>query len=228
MATRRNTRKKEETIVDIVEAKEQAQDFFERNQLAVLGVLAVIVVIIGGYFIYNNLYKMPRNDKAMAQMFQAQFQFEKDSFALSLDNPGGGYEGFLDIIDNYNGTKAANLAKYYAGISYLNLGRFEAAIDFLKDFKPSGEITPIMKFGALGDAYSEINDFERAKDFYKKASNIENDFLTPYYLQKLGMLYEKEGDKEACLKAYSEIKEKYPSSTVGRDIDKFITRAELR
>jgi hypothetical protein len=52
-------------------------------------------------------------------MMLAQQQFEKDSFQLALTNPGGGYSGFLDIIDSYSGTKTANLAKYYAGICYL-------------------------------------------------------------------------------------------------------------
>ena len=226
---RRKKKKADETLVDIVEVKEQAQDYFERNQLLVLGILAVVVIVIGGLFAYSNLYKKPRNDRAMAQMFQAQFQFERDSFALALDRPGGGYDGFLDIIDNYSGTKAANLSNYYAGISYLNLGRFEAAIDFLKQFKPAGEITPIMKYGALGDAYSELEDWSNAISNYKKATEVkENDFLTPYYMKKLGLLYEKQGDAANSLKMFESIKEKYPESTIGSDIDKYIARARVQ
>ena len=223
MTTRK--KKQDETLVDLVEVKDQAQDYFENNQLKVLAVLGVIVLVFGGWFGYSNLYQKPRNQNAMEQMFQAQFRFEQDSFAMALENPGGGYEGFLDIIDNYKGTQAANLANYYAGVSYLHLGRYEAAASFLETFKPKGEVTPIMKYGALGDAYSELGRIDEALAMYEKAARSkDNAFLTPYYLKKLGLLHELQGDLAASQEAYNEIKEKYPNSTVGRDIDKYLMR----
>lgn len=225
--TTRKSKKTDETLVDIVQVKEKAEDFFERNQIAVLSVLGAIVLIVGGLFVYQNLYKNPRNEKAMAQMFQAQFQFERDSFALALDNPGGGYDGFLDVIDKYSGTKAANLANYYAGICYLHLGRYEAAIEFLRDFKADGEISPIMKHGALGDAYSELEDWQNTLTQYQKATEVaDNDYVTPYYLKKLGLLYEHQGDHAKALKAFERIKKEYPNTTASQDIDKYIARAK--
>jgi len=224
---RRKQQKSDETLVDIVEVKEQAQDYFERNQLQVLGILAIVVLGIGGLFAYTSLYKIPRNARGMEQMFQAQFQFERDSFAMALDNPGGGYDGFLDIIDNYGGTKAANLANYYSGISYLHLGRYEAAKDYLEAFKPAGDVTPIMKYGALGDIYSELGDMDKALSMYEKASSVNvNDFLTPYYLKKLGLLYEQQGNKDKSYAAFIEIKKNYPDVSIARDIDKYITRVK--
>lgn len=229
MARRKSRKQEEETLVDLVEAKESAQDYFERNQGLVLGVIAGIILIVVGLFAYFNLYLAPKNDTAMEQMYQAQFQFEQDSFAKALENPGGGYDGFLDIIDNYGGTKAANLSKYYAGISYLRLGRYDAAISYLKDFNASGDVLPIMKNGALGDAYAELGEFDQALGFYKKAATEkENDFLTPYYLDKLAKLHERQGNFAESQKYFKEIKDNYPNSTVGRDVDKYLTRSELR
>lgn len=226
--TTRKTKKTDETLVDIVQVKAKAEDFFERNQVAVLAGLGAIVLIIGGLFVYQNVYKKPRNEKAMAQMYQAQFQFERDSFALALDNPGGGYDGFLDIIDHFSGTKAANLANYYAGVSYLHLGRYEAAIDFLEAFKPAGEVTPIMKHGTLGDAFSELEDWKNAISHYEKATTVaSNDYLTPYYLKKLGLLYERQGEQEKALAAFERIKKDYPNTTASQGIDKYIARAKV-
>ncbi len=228
MARRKKTRRaEEETLIDIVDAKEQAEDFFERNQKLILGILGVIALIIGGYFAYHTFYKIPRDREASEQIFQAELQFQRDSFELALLNPGGGYSGFLDIIDNYGGTKTANLAKYYAGICYLHLGKFEAAVSYLKDFKPHGQITPIMKFGAMGDAYSEMEQFSEAEDAYRKAGRAaDNNFLTPYYLKKLGLLYEQQGDYAAALEVFKQIKEDYSQSQDGFNIDKFINRAQ--
>jgi hypothetical protein len=161
MARRRNQKKQEETIVDIVEAKDQAQDFFYNNRNMIFGALGALLLIAGvlWYFNYN---KGLKNTEAMDAMYTAQEQFKKDSFTLALSNPGGGNPGFLEIIDSYGGTKASNLAHYYTAISYLNIGKYDAAISYLKDFKAKGSISPIMKFGAMGDAYSELDDMSNA------------------------------------------------------------------
>lgn len=229
MARRRNVKKKQadETLVDIIEVRDQAQSFVDQYQNYLFGGLTFLVLLVGGYLAYQNFYQKPRQMEATEQMFQAQVQFERDSFALALTNPGGGYSGFLDIIDNYKGTKAANLANYYAGISYLHLGQYAAALDYLNDFKPTGEITPIMKWGAFGDCFSELNDLDKAMKYYEKAASTgDNSILTPYYLKKIGMLHEHNGNLAEARKMYEEIKEKYPDSPDGQDIEKYITRVD--
>ena len=229
MARRRSTKKKQDTLVDVVEVKDNAQDFMEKNQNTIFGALVALVLIVGGIFAYNNFYKAPRQKEAVEQMYQAQVQFERDSFALALENPGGGYGGFLDIIDNYSGTDAANLAQYYAGICYLNLGNFEVAASYLEDFSPAGKVLPAMKYGALGDAYSELKDLAKAEGLYAKAaSSSDNEFTSAYYLQKLGLLYEKQQNFSASLDAFQQIKDKYPLSSIGRDVEKYIARVSAK
>ena len=223
---KKQTAKKEETLVDIVEAKESAQDYFERNKVLVLGIVGALVIIIGGYLFYDLLVKTPNENAAKEAMYRAEEQFARDSFALALENPGAGFDGFLDIIDNYPGTSAANLAKYYSGVSYLNLGRFEAAIEYLDDFSPAGDVTPIMKNGALGDAHSELGDLDKALNLYKKAADSDNEFLTPYYLKKYGLLAERQGDNAAAQEAYTKIKENYPNSLEALDIEKYIAEKQ--
>lgn len=226
---RKQVRKEEETLINLASAKVQATTFFERNQKVILAVLGGLVLIIGGWFVYRNLIMQPKEEKAMAQMWMAQVQFEQDSFNMALDNPGGGYSGFLHIISDYKGTKAANLANYYAGISYLNLGNFDAALSFLNDFKPNGIIGPVMKHGALGDVYSELNQMDKAADNYKKAAEAsDNELLTPYYMKKLAMLFETQNEYPKALEIYKKIKSKYPNSNEALSIDKYIARAEAR
>lgn len=213
----------DETLVDIVEVKEQAQDFFEKHQNLLIGGLAALLLLIGGYLAYKYAYQEPRENAGMEAMYKAEFQFKQDSFALALTNPGEGMEGFLDIIENYSGTKASNLASYYAGVSYLNLGQFDAAIDYLNDYSASDDITPITKYGALGDAYAESGEFGKALDNYKKAANSDNDFLTPYYLNKLGVLNMKEGNNAAALLNYQKIEADYPQAAEAKDAKKYIS-----
>jgi len=100
-------KKNDETLVDIVEKKEQAQELYNDNQNLILGGLLLFVLLAGGIFAWNNFYKQPRQQNAVKEMSQAQFQFDRDSFALALDNPGGGNPGFLDIIDQYGGMQVS-------------------------------------------------------------------------------------------------------------------------
>ena len=209
MAKRKRSSKKksDETLVDLVEARDSAQDFLDRNGNLVFGILTGVVLIVGGIFAYNNFVKKPKQQEAVQQIWKAEQQFFQDSFALALANPGGGYDGFNGIVDNYGNVPTGNVANYYAGVSYLQLGQYEAAISYLEDVKASGTILPIMKFGAMGDAYSELGDFDKALSNYKKAANADdNEALTPIYLLRLGMLHEKLGNASDAKAAYEKVK----------------------
>jgi tetratricopeptide (TPR) repeat protein len=224
MAIRRSKNKQqdEDTLIDVVEVRDNAQDFFEKNKMAILGGLTLLVLLIVAFLAYKYAYKMPREKEASEELVYAERQFGKDSFDLALENPGGGFNGFLGIIDSYSGTKAANLSKYYAGVSYLNLGRYEEAIKYLKDFSPAGEITPIMKNGIIGDAYGELQDYDNALSAYKKAVNSENSYLTPYYSNKLAMLLVKQGNNAEAKKYFQKIKDTYPESNEAGMVDYYL------
>jgi len=229
MARRRNKKKQEETLVDLVEAKEQAQDYVNSNASLIIGGLIALIVIVGGFIGYQQFVKLPKEKSAKEALRFAQDQFARDSFALALDNPGGGNPGFLDIIDEYKGTTAANTAHFYSGISYLNLGNYDMALSYLEDFSPKGDLLPISKFGAMGDAYGELGDFNQAISFYTKATNAgENEALVTYYLKKLGLLYEKEGKLAESKAAFMRIKTEFPTSRESQDIQKYITRVESK
>ncbi len=216
----------EETLADAVGQK-SITEIFEENKNLVTYALVGLLVLVGGYIIYRQMVMIPKEQDAIEQMAQAQVQFERDSFALALTNPGQGFPGLVDIADQYSGTKAGNLALYYAGVSYLHLGQYDAAIDYLKDFSPAGDVTPAMLAGVLGDAYSEKNDFDQALSNYRKAvSKSKNPLIGAYYLKKVGMLSERQGDKEAAREAYQTIKEEYSETPVANDIDKYLVRVQ--
>ena len=228
MAKRRrkvqSNKQQDETLVDLVEARDNAQDFMDRNQKTIFGVLTVLVLLVGGWLAYKNFVVLPKEQKAQALVYQAENLFAQDSFSRALTLPDG---GFLNIIENYGGTPAGNLAHYYAGVSYLNIGQFEAAISYLEDFDADGDVMPIMKYGALGDAYGEQGDLGKALSMYQKAANAEdNEVLTPYYLKKAGLLAEKQGQVADARGYFEQIRDSYPNSVEGRDIDKYILRAQ--
>lgn len=221
---KRQEKQREEQLIDIVEAKDTAQDYFTKNRGMILGILGFVILAAAAFFVYKFFIQEPKEKNAAVAIYKAEQQFARDSFALALENPGGGFESLLDVIDNYNGTKTANLAKLYAGISYLNLGRYDEAIDYLNSHSASGDYSPIIKNGNLGDAYSEKGEMSQALSFYSKASTAGDDaLLTPYYLYKLGLLAKKEGDNSKALNAFNKIKNAYPDSEEAKKVDRLIT-----
>ncbi len=223
---KKQNQQEDETLVDVVGSVETLQDYVEQNSSKIMSIIGLFVLVLGGILAYYFLYKIPRNDDATLMMSQAQAQFEKDSFALALDNPGGSAKGFLDIIEDYSGTNAANTASYYAGISYLNLGNYDMAIDYLNDYSPKDKVTPAQKYAALGDAYAELGDKDKAISNYKKATTTHpNGFSTPMNLLKLGMYLQNNGDMEGAKQAYAKIKENYPKSSVYGEAEKYLIRA---
>ena len=217
-----------EPVENIQETLTRTEQFIIKNQkillYSILGIIAVILLIVG----YNKFIVKPKEEQASAEMFIAERYFERDSFALAL-NGAEGYPGFVQIIEDYSGTKAANLAHFYAGLSYMYLGDYDNAISYLEDFKTDDIILGAEKYGAIADAYVQKDQYEKAIKYYKKAiaSEYENDLTTPIFLKKLGLVYEKTGDYQKALEQYQKIYKDYPQSQEARTIEKYIERAKL-
>ena len=128
------------------------------------------------------------------------------------------------MVKRYGSTNAGDVSNLYAAMAYLQEGKFEAAIDYLNDYDGGGKLGDVIKSGIKGDAYSELGNMDKAMGAYKSASKTDNEFFAPYYLYKVGLLSEKQGNKSAALDAYKKIKKNYPNSIQGQTIDAFIAR----
>jgi len=190
--------------------------------------LFVIVLAISGWYAYDQFIKKPNEEKAADALYRAQGYFALDSSKLVLDGDGTS-KGVLYIIKNYSGTKSANLAHFYAGVSYLKLGEFAKAADQLKDFSTDAKQIQMVAYGSLADAYSELNKKEDAIDYYKKAGHTfeKDENGSAEYLFRAGLLSEATGKTKDAVAFYKEIKEKYPKTDKGYQIDKYLYRLSI-
>lgn len=218
--------KKEDNLEVVEHALTNTEHFIEQNQRTITIALIVIVAIVGIFMGYKRFIIAPKEKEAQSQMFAAEQYFEKDSFNLAL-NGDGNYLGFLDIIDQYKVTKSAKLARYYSGISFLKLGKFQEAIDQLKKFNLKDDMVGPITKGAIGDAYCELGRIDDAVVYYMKAARMKpNSYVTPIYLMKAGELLEANKEFSKAVPLYKEIQKDYSESAEGRKIEKYIARAE--
>ncbi len=203
----------------------ELQNTWDRYGKQASYVLLAIVVVVGGIFAYRNLVSEPKEKQATEAMFRAEEYYRLDSARLALmgDNINA---GFLKIISRFGGTKAGNLAEFYAGSCYLKLGDFNNAVKYLEDFSTPVKQLQERAYGLLGDAYSEQNKKEQAAEQYKKAGTYfeKDELFSPEYLFRSGYLYESMGKTQDAIAMYKLIKDKYPASQRGADIDKFLAR----
>ena len=226
MAKKKTTQ--HDNLQNIESALTKTEQFIEDNQNLFLYIIGGIVLVVVGYLAITRFYIQPRQKEAQSQMFMAEQYFEKDSFNLAL-NGDGNYLGFLDIMDEYGITRQAKLSRYYAGISYLRLGQFSEAVDYLNRFKTKDILLGPVSRGALGDAYLELGEQEKALKLYEKAATMsDNEMTAPIYLMKAGNLLESMGHPEAALNHYNNVKKKYPDTMEGRMIDKYISRVSAK
>lgn len=205
----------------------RTEQFIEDNQKTLTTIVGVIVLVVAAYLGAQKFYIAPLEEEAHASMFVAEQYFQKDSFNLAIDGDGNNW-GFIDIMNDYKLTKSANLAKYYTGISYLHLGEYEEAISYLKKFKSSDMMVSTIAIGAIGDAYAELEEFDKAIAQYEKAAkNKVNDFTAPIYLVKAAQLHEELGNYKKAITLYETVKKEYPKSQEGKSADKYIAKAKL-
>lgn len=223
--------KKKDDGIEILEDPnaivDKANEFLsnKRNKAMVFGIGGVIALLIVGFAGYN-YYITNQNATAQEELFQAQFYFDTDSLGLALNGDGNSY-GFLEIMDAFPGTKAANLASFYAGASYLKLGDFEGAIRNLEKFSSNDYLLQGRAYSLIGDAYMEMDDFANAIDSYKQAADYkENESFTPIYLKKLAVAQEQNGNLAAAASTYGKIVNEYPTSAQIHDAKKQKSRLE--
>ena len=214
--------------LNVEDALTQSQVFLIKYKNAIIGGVVAVIIIVAGFIMYKNLYAEPREEKAQAALFKGQEYFEQDAFEQALNGDSIGYAGFLKVADDYSGTKAANLAKAYAGICYAQLGKYEDAVKMLDSFDGSDQMVAPAILGATGNCYAQLGQLDKAAStLLSAADKADNNTLSPIFLLQAGEILVKQGKYDDAVNAYTKIKDKYFQSYQAMDIDKYIEQAKL-
>ena len=223
-----------EVFSKLDETASRTEDWVAKNQKVIIGLVAAAAIFTIGYLGYQRFVAAPQQEEAANEMFVAQQNFQKATSGVASDslyklslNGSEGKFGFLKIADEYSGTDAGNLANYYAGIAYLNTGKYTEAIDYLSKFKSDDIVLSALAKGAIGDAYSQKNQPQEALENYVKAAESnKNDFTTPRFLLKAGKVALALGNKADALKYFTDIKDNFEGTPEAASVDVLIGLAQ--
>jgi tetratricopeptide (TPR) repeat protein len=222
MAEKKHVKDNETSEVVIAKAK----DFWTRYSKPVMIACAVIILGVGGYYIYKNYVKGPKETKAVEAMFRAEEYYRLDSVDKAL-NGDGQYMGLQKLIEKYGGTDAGNLANFYAGVEYIKRDDYDNAIKYLKKFSTSSKPIQARAYKLIADAYADKGQNADALDYYKKAArHFEKDKEnSAEYLFNAAYLADRVmKDPKQAIELYKELKQKYPSSTHAADVDNYLAQ----
>jgi len=217
--------KEEEQNIDIGQVYTKSEQFVENNKKFLVGAVAVIVVVVAGYFAYRS-YIGGQEAEAQSAIWKAEYYFSVDSLDKALEGDGQ-YFGFEYIAENYSGTKSASLANYYTGLIYKQKGDLEYAIEYLKKADVDDEVLGAVALGSIGDCYVDLGEYDEAINYFNKAvSHSDNSFTAPIYLNKAAITHEMLGEYGKAAKNYQKIIDDYSDSPEASRVKKNLARVE--
>ncbi len=219
----KNNKKQAEEAIGLDVELRKSEAFIEKNLKKILIVLAAIVVVAVGFFLYQN-HQEAQEKEAQAAISKCETLFYQQQYEVAL-NGDGITKGFLSIISNYSGTKTANLATLFAGICQYNLGQYDEAINYLEDFTPQDDQTiSASALAALGNSYAQKGDNVKAAETLLKAAKYADNNLSAIFMQQAATLYESLNQPEKALEIYKQIKAEYSTSPLIQNVEKNIEK----
>ncbi len=226
MATKNVKNSVETTTEDL----NKTEAFVSKHRNVLLIAVVAIIVLVVGLFLYRNYVALPRETKASTAISAPQELFANEDYEQAA-------EGFKKVLNDYGGTKAANLANLYLGLCYANQEKWADAVKYIEKYssKDDAMVSPAA-MAALGNAYANTDNIDKAVQTLKKAAQMAdkqaidgvNYSISATFLIQAGTLLESQGKDAEALALYKEIKEKYVNAqqVQSKEIDKYIERLE--
>ena len=210
----------------VAEAVSKTEKFFNENGKLLAGICAGVVVFCAAVFCFVKFVHQPKVAEAQGQMAYAEQAFREGNYQTAL-NGDGNTLGFAQIIEDY-GKKAGASVYFYAGVCELQNGNWDSAIKYLESYSSKDAILAARAQACIGDAYVGLENYSKALSCFEAAAAAADNMYAATYLLKAGAVAEKLGDDAKALSFYKKIREEYPQSMEGYDVDKYIGRIEAK
>jgi len=219
-------KKEDQNLENVQESLSTAGKWIEANQNAIEWTVFGIVLVVFAWVMLNTYVIKPKHIEASNENAKAVVYFQQGNFEKALNGDDADCLGFEAIADKYAHFQEGKLAALYAGICYYQQGDYDQAANYLKRFKADDVNISPAAFQLLGDAYVQLEDYNKAASAFESAAKSGNEIIAPMSLKKAGIVYLEQGRKSAAKKAFEAIKNNYPASSEAQDIDKFIALSE--
>ncbi|MEG9434796.1 tetratricopeptide repeat protein [Edaphobacter sp. HDX4] len=197
-----------------------------RTLVVVSAIVAALIVILAvGAFIFNH-----RSEQATTAFGEAMQAYQAPLASPGQQVPPGvktypstaerakaANQLFLKVADSYGMTSSGKLARYFAGLTYMEAGENSQAESTLKDVAGSwnGDLSSLAKL-ALAQLYRKTNRDAQAVEVYNDLTAHPTNSVPAGTAQlQLADLYESENKPELAKKVYAQLKDKDAKGPAG-------------
>lgn len=207
----------------LIEYSSRFVHFYNQNKAAVLGGgLAVIltIVLVIGFFIYS----AQQEQEAQILLGVAEQALMQNDFERALYGDDEQFTlGFTQIARNYNRTDAGNLAQYYSAVAEFELGNFEEALNYIKNYRVPRGILGVAPLSMNAIILAELERYEEAAVMFERAANWDvNNSTTPQNLFEAAQAHIEVGNNQRALEHLNTIVRDYPNSPLSTRASRII------
>lgn len=187
--------------------------------IACVAVIAVVATCT--LYMY---YSEKSNNEAQEKLFAGEEYFRAGDYQTALNGDSLGYAGFIALSEG--STPAANMACYYAGMSYAQMEKWEEAKVYLEKFDTQDDTTiSPAAIRTLAHVYDNLDNQSKAASLLEKAAKMaDGGSIAPVCLMEAVILYEKMGNTDKAVDLLNKIKAEYPQTMQGAQVEKYLLR----
>ena len=196
----------------------------QNNQKTIMWACVAVVAVVCAVLIYVYGIRRPGIESANNAIGQADLTMAMGNDSLALQQ-------YQQVADEY-GYEAGNRAQLNAAILLYQQGKYQEAINYLKNYSANESIIGASSKALEGDCYVNLKNYNEAIDCYREAAKIsdKNPSYTPYFLMKESTVQRELKNYKAEADLYRTIRDEYPEYAAMQQIDfeKYIARAEAQ
>ena len=194
-----------------------------------IGTIALIVI---GYLGYRQFMWKPSNEKSKESYFIALNAITNEDSNTAMDTSKAGaktdpIKKLQKSVKKYDGKIGGEVSKYLLASQYMRKGKYKEALTLLENVSVEDTYVSVEVIGLQGDCQSELNKFEEAYELYKTAANMNaNNFTSPMYLFKAGLVAEQLKKYDLAKAHFETIAVQYPKSFYAKEknLEAYIAR----
>ncbi len=204
----------------------QVRTFYEEHKRTISIALTAFVALVIAAVVYVNNQKAS-SEKATTELGKVIPLYEGGQYQKAIDGvPEQNIAGLKSLVSNYGGTHSGDLGRFLLANCYYQLQKYNEALKQFQDFSPSDPLFNASRLAGVAQCYEALGKYAEAADNFEKAGTKYPQLANAAeYLSDAARNYAIAGQKERAVELYRRVKKNYPTTSFGRDADRFI--AEL-
>jgi tetratricopeptide (TPR) repeat protein len=229
LKAQRKFNKKEIQQDDVIASFNKVRSFYDVNKKYIsYGITALVLIIIASYVYMRN--RNANGEKAATELGKVYSIYDAGAndarqYKVAIEGqPGRGIMGLKAIAENYGGTEAGELARFYLANSYYNTGMVDEALREFEKFSGGEKLVKASAVAGEAACYESKGKYSDAGSYYEKAAGmVSTNPSAPDYFASAARCYAKAGDKDKALNVYQRLKKEYPTSQEARDAERYVS-----